>query len=92
MRRNNRTNRQILWAVVAGDFVLLNAILLGYLWFVMDIKISPRQFFALNNIALLISEWKFHAQIQERFSTAGEILKKIVELTALQAVIVYVLM
>ena len=92
MRRNNRTNRQILWAVIASDFVLLNAILVGYLWFVMDIKISPRQFFVLNNIALLISEWKFHAQIQERFSTAGEILKKIVELTALQAVIVYVLM
>lgn len=82
-----------MWAVVISDFVLLNALLATLIacgrW---DVEGGTRQFFILNNLALLVSEWKSHAQIQERFSTAGEILKKIVELTALQAVVAYVLM
>ena len=94
MRRNNQTNRLIMWAVIAGDFVLLNAVLLGYDVLHHDVEVwhSMRQFFVLSNLALLISEWKFHAQIQERIATAGEILKKLVELTMTQALISYILM
>ena len=83
-----------MWAVVISDFVLLNAILLCGMrsdeWGV--ITGGMRQMFVLSNIALLISEWWFHAEIHERFSSAGEVVKKVVQLTAVQALLAYALM
>lgn len=89
VRRNNQTNKLIMWSVIVGDFLLLNAILLCGMW---SVEGGVRQLFVLNNLALLISEWKFHAEIHERFSTSGEMLKKIVELTVVHALIAYALM
>ena len=55
MRRNNQSNRLIMWLVMASDFVLLNAILLVYMRYFEELQVSNRQFFIVNNIALLIS-------------------------------------
>ena len=66
-----------MWLVMASDFVLLNAILLVYMRYFEELQVSNRQFIIVNNIALLISEWKFHARIHERFATAGEVLRRL---------------
>ena len=81
-------------AVVVSDFVLLNGILLCGVWSEeWGVKMGGmRQLFVLSNIALLISEWWFHAEIHERFSSAGEVVKKVVQLTAVQALLAYALM
>lgn len=92
MRRNNQTNRLIMWLVMASDFVLLNAILLVYMRYFEELQVSNRQFFIVNNIALLISEWKFHARIHERFATAGEVLRRLILLTGVQALLAYAMM
>ena len=89
---NNQTNRLIMWLVMASDFVLLNAILLVYMRYFEELQVSNRQFFIVNNIALLISEWKFHARIHERFATAGEVLRRLMLLTGLQALLAYAMM
>ena len=92
MRRNNQSNRLIMWLVMASDFVLLNAILLVYMRYFEELQVSNRQFFIVNNIALLISEWKFHARIHERFATAGEVLRRLMLLTGVQALLAYAMM
>ena len=81
-------------AVVVSDFVLLNGILLCGVWSEeWGVKMGGmRQLFVLSNIALLISEWWFHAEIHERFSSAGEVVKKVMQLTAVQALLAYALM
>ena len=91
-RNNNQTNRLIMWLVMASDFVLLNAILLVYMSYFEELQVSNRQFFIVNNIALLISEWKFHARIHERFATAGEVLRRVMKLTGVQALLAYAMM
>ena len=75
--------------VVVSDFVLLNAILLCGVW---SEESGVRQMSVLNNIALLISEWWFHARIHERFASAGDVVKRVVQLTMVQALLVYALM
>ena len=94
MRRNDQTNRLIMWAVVLSDFVLLNSILVMYkvLHFGNMPCTSCRQFFIISNIALLISELKFHAEIHERYAAAGDVLKRIIELTVAQVFVAYLLM
>ena len=81
-----------MWLVMASDFVLLNAILLVYMSYFEELQVSNRQFFIVNNIALLISEWKFHARIHERFATAGEVLRRLILLTGVQALLAYAMM
>ena len=94
MRRNNQTNRLIMWAVIVGDFVVLNAILLAYNVMYDDAPIwsSTRQLFVVNNIAMLISEWYFHSRVHERFVSAGEVLKRIFQLVSVQVLLAYALM
>ena len=81
-----------MWLVITGDFMLLNAILFGVMLYIGDMPIYYRQFFLINNIALLISEWKFHPRIHERFATAGEVLKRAIELTGVHALLAYAVM
>ena len=96
MRKNSRTNRLIMWLVIALDFVLLNTILYAFSelvdrmgsWSYMQMGI----FIQLSNVALLISEWKFHTTIQERVVSAGDVLKLLSQLTITQTVIAYALM
>lgn len=97
MRRNNQTNELIMWVVTAGDFVLLNVIIY------MFSKYSGRMeswgwgeqlsiFVIISNLAMLISEWKFHTIIHERLVSAGDVLKNIMSLTVTQSAIAYIMM
>ena len=96
VRRNNNTNRLIMWVVTAGDFLLLNAVL--YVFYRMDGKMGMwhweqfRMFVGICNGAMLVSEWKFHTTIHNRVVSAGDVLKLIANLTATQALLAYLIM
>ena len=96
IRRNDRTNRLIMWSVVVGDFLLLNALLLGFV--MVSMKVSgwsfedKRMFLFLCNISLILSELKFHTKIHRRYISAGDIVKGLVNLTVTNTVITYLLM
>ena len=96
VRRNNQTNTLIKWLVIVGDFVLLNAVL--YVTVLLNERTfswnwqQQRIFFIISNMAMLMSEWKFHTIIHERVVSAGDVLKTIVLLTMTQAVIAYIAM
>ena len=96
VRRNNQTNRLIMWAVIAVDFILLNIIIFiqnqtGGVTKGWNLE-QHQMFLEIGNVALLIAEWKFRASIHERIVSAGEILRRVSALTLTQVVIAYILM
>ena len=96
MNNNNQTNAFIKWMVILGDFILLNAILFGFM------HLHPmmlawgwdrnRIFIMACNFALLLSEWHFHTVIQERLVSAGEVLRRIVFLAMSQTLLAYIVL
>ncbi|MBP3257842.1 MAG: hypothetical protein J6M23_07625, partial [Bacteroidales bacterium] len=96
MRNNDQSNRIIKWIVTVGDFVLLNAILLGFAewhWRMGTWQTGRVEIFILvNNIALMLSMLKFSTIIHLRVVGAGEILKRIVGLTVVGAILAYLLL
>ena len=96
MRNNDQSNRIIKWIVTVGDFVLLNAILLGFAhwhWRMGAWQTGRVEIFILvNNIALMLSMLKFSTIIHLRVIGAGEILKRIIGLTVLGAILAYLLL
>lgn len=95
-RNNNQSNRIIKWLVMAGDFIVLNAVMLAFAewhwrmetWGMGRIEI----YFLVNNIALMLSMLQFSTIIHLRLVDAGEILRRMVGLTVLQAVLAYLLL
>ena len=96
MRNNNQTNQFIQWLVTAGDFLLLNVIILlaaKYYWRVDTWPERSLQIFILvNNVALIISEFRFSTVIHMRLIGAGDVVQRIVGLSALQTVLAYALL
>ena len=96
MRNNDQSNRIIQWMVTIGDFVLLNAILLGFAhwhWRMETWGMGRVEIFILvNNIALMLAMLKFSTIIHLRVVGAGEILKRIVGLTIVGAILAYLLL
>ena len=96
MRRNNQSNRLIKWFIIVGDFVLLNAILLipaRWSWTVNNWPDRSLEIFILvNNIALMLAQMRFSTIVHLRLVGAGEILQRLIGLTAMQAVLAYVLL
>ena len=96
MRNNDQSNRIIKWIVTVGDFVLLNAILLGFAewhWRMGTWQTGRVEIFILvNNIALMLAMLKFSTIIHLRVVGAGEILKRIVGLTVVGAILAYLLL
>jgi len=96
MRSNNQSNRIIKWLVMAGDFIVLNALMLAFAkwhwrmdtWGMGQIEI----YFLVNNIALMLSMLQFSTIIHLRLVDAGEILRRMVGMTVLQAVLAYLLL
>ena len=96
MTSNNQSNQVIKWAVVVSDFVILNIILLLFIdyttfldgWESMGVKM----YIAISNLALVLSEWAFSTIVHNRMVSAGDILKRVVQLTVTQAVLSYVLL
>lgn len=96
VRRNNQTNRLIMWAVIVADFILLNIVIFIQEQTGMKMRDwnweQHQMFFEISNVALLIAEWKFRGAIHERIVSAGEILQRASLLTLTQVVIAYILM
>ena len=94
--RNNRTNTLIMWAVIVGDFVLLNIVLLCISMEFMKVEDwnweNKRLFLFICNVSLLVSEVYFHTIIHQRLVSAGDILRRLVYLTLTQVVIAYIFM
>ena len=90
-RRNDRTNELIRWFVVVADILLLNIVL----WVANRLGLwldgwSLTLFFACN-LALIAAGILFPPIVHQRMVSAGDILKRIVQLTFLQAIIAYVI-
>ncbi len=96
MGSNNQSNNMIKWTVIVLDFVLLNVLVMGFVhwhWRVTTWEEGRIEIFILvNNIALMLSQIHFSTIIHLRLVGAGEILKRIVGLTSLQAVLAYLLL
>ena len=66
MGNNNQSNRLIKWLVMAGDFALLNAVMLAFAQWHWRMHSWPEGrieiFLLVNNLALLLSEMRFSWQ------------------------------
>ncbi len=96
MSRNNQSNRIIKWLVILGDFIILN-IIIRFLaeWYWRADSWPERSleiFILVNNVALMLAHLRFSTIIHLRLVGAGDVLKRIVELTILQSVLAYVLL
>ncbi len=96
MRTNNGSNRLIKWIVMAGDFVLLNLIiqLIANIYWRVDSwpERSLEIFILVNNLALLLAQLRFSTIIHLRLVGAGDVLQRMVGLTALQSLLAFVLL
>ncbi len=96
MSSNNQSNRLIKWIVMFGDFAVLNAIILvgsRISWTVDNWPDKSLEIFILvNNIALMLAQMRFSTIIHLRMVGAGDVLQRVVGLTALQSVLAYVLL
>jgi len=96
MGSNNQSNRLIKWIVMAGDFLVLNAIILvaaRVSWTVTNWPDRSLEIFILvNNIALMMAQSRFSTIIHLRMVGAGDILQRIMGLTITQCLLAYVLL
>ena len=79
-----------------GDFLLLNIIIwliAKNYWLVGSWPEKSLEIFILvNNIALMLSQTQFSTIIHERFIGAGDVIKRVIELTILQSILAYLLL
>lgn len=96
MNNSNQTSQLIKWIVISIDFIILNGILLFIKRSNPEISnwITEKQslFFIIYNVALGVSEYKFYTIIHFRFVTAGEILKRVIELTLSLTLLAFLLL
>ena len=96
MRNNDQTNNLIKWGIILGDFVILNVLLTAFTkwhptvggWQQGRVEV----FWLVCNLTLFVSEWRFYTVIHRRLVSAGDILKRIVGLTAFHVVLSYLLL
>ena len=94
-RRNDQTNNIIMHLVMFSDILLLNVVL--YLFAILHPKLSSwsfeylRLYYMICNFALLVSEWKFHTKLHDRYVTAVDILRGLFAMTFTQMLISYIL-
>ena len=96
MRSNNQSNRIIKWMVILGDFFVLNALMLAFAkwhWRMDTWGIGRVEIYVLvNNIALMLAMLQFSTIIHLRLVNSGDILRRMVGMTSLQAVLAYLLL
>lgn len=90
-RRNDRTNELIRWSVVAADILLLNLVLWVADRYDLWSDAWTQIWFCACNLALITSAILFPPIVHRRMVSAGHILKRIVQMTVLQAVLAYVI-
>ena len=85
-----------MWLVTAGDFLLLNIIMLVASNLYWRVNIWPDRaleiYFLVNNIALMLAMAHFYTIIHMRLVSAGDIFRRIVGLSAVQALLAYAMM
>ena len=95
-KSNNQSNRIIKWLVMAGDFIVLNVLMLAlakWHWRMDTWGIGRVEIYVLvNNIALMLAMLQFSTIIHLRLVNSGEILRRMVGMTSLQAVLAYLLL
>ena len=96
MRNNNQTNALVQKIVIAGDFIVFNLILGVFAlnhWRIEAWEENQLEVFGLvGNLALVISQLRFSPIIHQRVVGAGEILRRIMGMTILQAIVGYLLL
>ena len=96
MRKNNQTNAFVQKSIIVGDFILLNLILLlfaRYHWRIGIWEENELEVFTLiANLALVISQMRFSPIIHKRLVGAGDVLQRIICLTALHAIVGYLIL
>lgn len=96
MWNNNRSNELIKWIVIIGDFIVLNALVLAFArWHerMMEWDTTLKDVYVLvNNIALILGLLQFSPVVHQRVVGAGEILKRVIGLSAMQSFLAYVLL
>ena len=93
MRTNTQSNQIIKWMVTAADFLVLNLVLYAISrlspdagrWGTEDLRL----FFLVNNMALFISEWRFHTIIHERVVVISDVLRRVLGLCLTQTAVTY---
>lgn len=91
-RTNNQTNLLIQGAVVAADFLLLNAVLGASALVSNWMEGHTWSCFMACNLAMAAAEYQFPPMVQERMISAGNIVKRIIQLTLAQAIVAYVVL
>lgn len=95
MRNNNQSNELIKWLVIAGDFIVLNLLMLAFAkwhWQMADWGVGMKEVYILvNNIALMLSLSQFQTIVHLRVVGAGEMLKRVLGLVSLQSLSAYLL-
>ena len=96
MRNNNQSNQVIKWLVTVADFLVLNGVLHVFhrLFPGMDAWAPGyvRFFYLVNNMALFVSEWRFHTIIHERVVVVSDVIRRVLNLCAAQTAITYVIL
>ena len=96
MKNNNQTNAFVQKIIIVGDFILLNLILLlfaRYHWRIGSWEDNELEVFTLiANLALVISQMRFSPIIHKRLVGAGDVLQRIICLTALHAIVGYLIL
>ena len=96
MKNNNQTNAFVQKIIIVGDFILLNLILLlfaRYHWRIGIWEDNELEVFTLiGNLALVISQMRFSPIIHKRLVGAGDVLQRVIGLTALHAIAGYLIL
>ena len=95
-RRNNQTNALIKWAVMAGDLLLLNGLLVLFRWLHPYLQTwsggRVEVLWVVCNLAMALTMWKFSTIIHLRMVSGGDILRRVFEMTVVQTIIAYLVM
>ena len=96
MINSNSTSNPIKWLIIGVDFVLLNLLL--YLFGALHPQTAAwsadllNTFVVVSNLALVLSEVRFHTVVHERLISSDSILRRVVLLTLTQTLLAYIIL
>ncbi len=93
--RNTKTNELIKYAVIAGDFIILNVLFMAFFWWhqkYIGERVPYEQlgdFVLVINFAMAVSQIRFSTVMHERRAASDKIIKQAISLVAVFAVLSY---
>ena len=92
-RSNTQTNTLIKWAVMAGDILIMNGILLLFVLYHPGLQtwnaIKTEALWIVCNLAMALAMLKFSTIIHLRMVSGGDILRRVFEMTIVQTLIAF---